>query len=183
MIRLKLNRALFVGLVVSLAFVTWSCQSDGAFQIELTSTAFDKGEMIPEQYTCDGKDTSPPLGWSNAPEGTKSFALICDDPDAPVGTWVHWVLYNIPGDAQALSEGQPKSKVLPNGATQGKNGWGKFGYGGPCPPSGKHRYYFKLYALSKTLELDPGASKAQLLEAMDGHVLAEGQLKGKYKRK
>lgn len=183
MSRLTLNKVLLTGLIFSLSMMVWSCQSGGDFQITLTSSAFEKGDMIPQQFTCDGQDTSPPLSWSNAPENTLSFALICDDPDAPVGNWVHWVLYNIPAEVNEISEGQPKSKVLPNGALQGKNDWGKFGYGGPCPPSGKHRYFFKLYALSKILELEPGASKAQLLDAMEGHILAEGQLKGKYKRK
>ena len=151
-------------------------------EIEIKSTAFDEGEMIPSQYTCDGEDFSPPLSWGSVPEGTKSLALICDDPDAPMGTWVHWVLYNIPADVKELPENVPPLETLPNGAKHGKNDFRKIGYGGPCPPGGIHRYYFKLYALDTEIDLEPGITKAQLLKAMEGHVLAEGQLMGKYKR-
>lgn len=178
----KINPLAFSVLLPCLLLPIWSCQTGGGDQIIVTSSAFENGDMIPSKFTCDDADVSPQLGWSNVPEGTQSFALICDDPDAPVGTWVHWVLYNIPADVQALSEKQPKSKTLPNGAVQGKNDWGKLGYGGPCPPSGKHRYFFKIYALSGMLDLEVGATKAELLNAMEGHILAEGQLKGKYKR-
>lgn len=150
--------------------------------IRLTSTAFTDGGTIPKKYTCDGADVSPPLAWDNVPEGTKSFALICDDPDAPMGTWVHWVLFNLPADTRNLPEAVPPDKELSNGARQGTNDFRKIGYGGPCPPSGTHRYYFKLYALDTLLDLPAGASKAQLLKAMEGHVLAEGQLMGRYSR-
>jgi hypothetical protein len=151
--------------------------------IELTSTAFREGETIPKQYTGDGKDTSPPLKWGQPPEGTKSFALICDDPDAPVGTWVHWVIFNIPAHARSLDEAITTSETLSSGARQGKNDFKKIGYGGPAPPRGKpHRYFFKLYALDTTLDLKPGATKDQLLAAMKGHVLANGQLMGTYGR-
>ncbi|MCS7309041.1 MAG: YbhB/YbcL family Raf kinase inhibitor-like protein [Armatimonadota bacterium] len=160
-----------------------SVQEGGArMDIRLTSTAFPEGGMIPKKYTCDGEDVSPPLTWDNVPEGTKSFALICDDPDAPMGTWVHWVLFNLPADVRSLPEAVPPDKELPSGARQGTNDFRKIGYGGPCPPSGTHRYYFKLYALDTMLDLPAGCSKAQLLKAMDGHVLAEGQLMGKYSR-
>jgi Raf kinase inhibitor-like YbhB/YbcL family protein len=149
--------------------------------IELTSAAFQPGATIPKQYTGDGADHSPPLRWSEPPAGTKSLALICDDPDAPRGTWVHWVLFNLPGQTRELAEGVPMTETLGNGAEQGKNDFGKIGYGGPAPPKGKpHRYFFKLYALDGSVDLPAGATKAQLVEAMKGHILAEGQLMGHY---
>ena len=155
-----------------------------AMTIQLTSTAFAEGKPIPAKYTCDGTDVSPPLEWSNVPEGTKSLALISDDPDAPVGTWVHWVIYNIPPDVTELAEGIPKSEVLTNGARQGMTDFKRIGYGGPCPPPGRpHRYFFKLYALDTELDLKPGATKQQLLRPMEGHILAEGQLMGTYQRR
>ncbi|MDR4508616.1 MAG: YbhB/YbcL family Raf kinase inhibitor-like protein [Candidatus Brocadiaceae bacterium] len=151
-------------------------------EIEVKSAAFDEGGMIPKKYTCDGEDISPPLSWSAVPSGTKSIALISDDPDAPMGTWVHWVLYDLPANIQELPENIPSLKMLENGAKQGITDFGTIGYGGPCPPGGTHRYYFKLYALNKKLDLKAGITKKQLLEAMKGHILAEGQLMGKYKR-
>ena len=150
--------------------------------MKLVSSAFSEGGMIPSQYTCDGKDISPPLQWSDVPEGVKSFALICDDPDAPMGTWVHWVIYNIPDTLRQLPEAVPATEKLSDGTLQGKNDFKRFGYGGPCPPGGTHRYFFKLYALDTKLDLAPGATKAQLLDAMKGHILAEAQLIGKYGR-
>jgi Raf kinase inhibitor-like YbhB/YbcL family protein len=151
--------------------------------IEVTSTAFQQGMIIPKQYTGDGVDQSPPLRWSEPPSGTKSIALICDDPDAPIGTWVHWVLFNLPTQSRELEEGVPTIATLPSGAKQGKNDFGNIGYGGPAPPKGKaHRYFFKLYALGVAVDLAPGATKAQLEGAMKGHILAEGQLMGTYKR-
>ncbi len=151
--------------------------------LELTSTAFQQGETIPKQYTGDGVDQSPPLRWSEPPTGTKSIALICDDPDAPRGTWVHWVLFNLPPQTRQLEESVPTTATLGNGAKQGKNDFGNIGYGGPAPPKGKaHRYFFKLYALDIVLDLPTGATKAQLEAAMKGHILAEGQLMGTYKR-
>ncbi|MFQ5710042.1 MAG: YbhB/YbcL family Raf kinase inhibitor-like protein [bacterium] len=150
--------------------------------MEITSTAFKEGELIPQKYTCDGDDFSPPLAWRGVPDTSKSLALICDDPDAPMGTWVHWVLFNLPADVKGLPEKLPTDKELKNGARHGKNDFGKFGYGGPCPPGGTHRYYFKLYALDTKLDLAAGATKKQVLEAMQEHVLAQAQLMGKYKR-
>ena len=151
--------------------------------IELTSTAFQKETTIPKQYTGDGADQSPPLHWSEPHSGTKSIALICDDPDAPRGTWVHWVLFNLPPTARELEEGVETTATLGNGAKQGKNDFGNIGYGGPAPPKGKaHRYFFKLYALDVSLDLPSGVTKAQLEGAMKGHILAEGQLMGTYKR-
>ncbi len=151
-------------------------------KIQVTSTAFEEGGMIPKQHTCDGKDISPPLAWTSIPEGTKSLALICDDPDAPVGTWVHWVLFNLPADVKELPENVPPKKTLDNDAKQGKNDFRKIGYGGPCPPGGTHRYYFKLYALDTVLDAKADMTKKELLKAMEGHILAEGQLMGRYKR-
>ncbi|MBW1720857.1 MAG: YbhB/YbcL family Raf kinase inhibitor-like protein [Deltaproteobacteria bacterium] len=151
-------------------------------KIEITSSAFKEGGMIPRQYTCDGKDISPPLAWSGVPEGTKSLALICDDPDAPMGTWVHWVLYGLPPDLQKLPEGIPDTEVLENGAKHGINDFRRYGYGGPCPPGGTHRYYFKIFALDTPMEMGPGLSKGELMKAMEGHILAQGELMGRYKR-
>jgi Raf kinase inhibitor-like YbhB/YbcL family protein len=151
--------------------------------MQLTSTAFSEGAAIPAKYTGDGQDISPPLHWDGAPEATKSFALVCDDPDAPRGTWVHWVVWNLPADQHELSEGVPTTPDLPSGARQGKNDFGKVGYGGPAPPRGKpHRYFFRVYALDRTLDLPAGATKAQLEQAMKGHILASGQLMGLYGR-
>lgn len=149
---------------------------------ELTSTAFAAGETIPRKYTCDGDDISPPLQWSDAPQNTQSFALISDDPDAPVGTWVHWVLYNVPGTSTSLPEAVPKQDELPDGSRHGRSSWGRSAYGGPCPPGGTHRYFFKLYALDTVLELAAGAGKEQLLQAMEGHILAQTELMGLYSR-
>jgi hypothetical protein len=151
-------------------------------EIKITSSAFEEGGLIPAKYTCDGADVSPPLQWDAVPEGTKSIALICDDPDAPMGTWVHWVLFNLPSDAKELAENIPAEETLPNGAKQGVNDFGRVGYGGPCPPSGTHRYFFKIYALDTEVVLEAGANKSQLLKAMEGHILGQGQLVGKYKR-
>ena len=151
--------------------------------INITSTAFHVGATIPKQYTGDGEDLSPPLGWSEPPSGTKSITLICDDPDAPRGTWVHWVLFNLPPNTRELDEGVPTTETLASGAKQGKNDFGNIGYGGPAPPKGKpHRYFFKVYALSEEVDLAPGATKAELLDAMKGKILAEGQLMGTYQR-
>ncbi len=151
--------------------------------MKIISSAFDEGAMIPEKYTCDNIDISPPLKWSSIPEGTKTFAIICDDPDAPMGTWVHWVIYNLPADINELSENIPPSEILTNGAKQGRNDFGKIGYGGPCPPGGTHRYYFKVYALSKELMVESGITKSELLKAMEGYILSEGKLMGRYKRR
>ena len=146
----------------------------------LTSSAFAEGEPIPVRYTCQGEDVSPPLAWQNAPAATQSFALIVDDPDAPGRTWVHWIVYNLPAETHALPEGVTADTALPGNATQGRNSWGRNDYGGPCPPSGTHRYFFKLYALDGTLDLPAGASKEDVLRAMEGHILAEAQLMGTY---
>jgi len=150
--------------------------------ITLTSPSFEEGEMIPVQYTCDGKNISPALNWKNIPDSTKSLALIVEDPDAPGQTWIHWVLYNIPPSVTELPENTSADKKLKNGAVNGTSSFRKLGYGGPCPPSGTHRYFFRIYALNTMLNLDPGATKTELVDAMKGHILSEGQLMGRYER-
>jgi len=150
-----------------------------AFQI--TTTAFRDGSSIPKRFTCDGPDVSPALSWGDPPAGTISLAIIADDPDAPAGTWVHWVLYDLPAETRKLPEGVAKDRELPNGALQGRNDFGKIGYNGPCPPRGsEHRYFFKLYALDSRTGLKAGATKSELERAMKGHVLAQAQLVGKF---
>jgi hypothetical protein len=165
-------------------------EGDKKMTITITSSAFKEGQMIPAKYTCDGSNISPPLNWQQIPQGTarlslpksKSFALICDDPDAPVGIWVHWVMWNIPAESNGLSEGVPTTKELPDGSKQGITSARSHGYHGPCPPNGTHRYYFKVYALDQMLDLPITSTKQNLLDAMKGHILAEGQLMGKYNR-
>jgi hypothetical protein len=157
-------------------------EGDANMTITITSSAFTDGGIIPREYTCDGSDISPPLAWSGVPECTKSLALICDDPDAPGGTWVHWVLFNIPPTANELPRNIPPDKTLNNAAKHGINDFRKYGYGGPCPPGGTHRYYFKIYALDSELAKKPGLTKAELFKAMAGRILAEGKLMGTYKR-
>ena len=149
----------------------------------LTSMAFGPDEVIPSRHTCDGEDVSPALSWSEAPQRTSAFALIVDDPDAPREVFTHWVLFNLPANTQGLFEGVPKTERLENGALQGRNDFRKTGYGGPCPPPGKpHHYRFFLYALDAPLDLKPGATKKQVLDAMQGHILGEVQLVGTYQR-
>jgi len=154
-----------------------------SMSMQISSSAFLAGETIPKKFTCDGPDVSPKLTWNDPPANTKSFALIMDDPDAPVGTWVHWVLYDLPPETAELAEGVAKQEQLSSGARQGRNDFGKIGYGGPCPPPGKpHRYFFKLYALDAKLNLKAGATKPQLESAMKRHILAQAELIGKYAR-
>jgi Raf kinase inhibitor-like YbhB/YbcL family protein len=155
----------------------------GGRTMQITSTAIPSGGAIPRQYTCDGNDLSPPLEWGEPPEGTRSFALVAEDPDAPSGMFVHWVLFNLPAETRTLHEGVPSDARLANGARHGRNGWGNQGYGGPCPPGGTHRYYFRLYALDAMLDLPAGATRAQLMKAMEGHILAETDLMGRYARR
>lgn len=162
-----------------------ACASDSPkapSTIQVLSKAFVNGSAIPARFTCDGPNVSPDLAWANVPAGARSLVLICDDPDAPVGTWVHWVLYDLPASEKGLPEGI--QAAAPSGARHGQNSWNREGYGGPCPPQGKpHRYFFRLYALDAPLGLSAGATKAQILEAMKGHVLAQGELMGTYARK
>jgi len=161
-----------------------SGQKEEAMPFELTSTAFKQGEPIPIQYSCDGEDISPPLTWGDPPDGTQSLALIMDDPDAPAGTWVHWILFNVPAKTRELAEdAQIEGKNQDQDAIfVGGNSFGRSNYRGPCPPGGTHRYFFKLYALDTTISLLPGASKRELLSAMEGHILAETELMGTYTR-
>jgi len=154
--------------------------------LKVTSSAFQQGASIPSQYTCEGKDSSPPLSWSGLPNNTKSVAMIVDDPDAPdpakpQRVYVHWVVYNIPAQTTSLGENASKSG-MPAGAVQGKNDWGKPEYGGPCPPIGRHRYFFKIYALDTTLTGLKDATKADLEKAMKGHIVDSGELMGTYQK-
>ncbi len=150
--------------------------------LQISSRAFEEGDMIPAQYTCDGENISPPLSFSGVPAQSKSLALICDDPDAQAGTWTHWLAYDLPPTTPGLAENILAIQTLENGAKQGKNDFGTTGYGGPCPPRGTHRYRFKLYALDGLLDLTPEATKAEVMEKMNTHVLAEATLTGTYKR-
>jgi len=151
--------------------------------LTVLSSAFVAGAAIPPRFTCMGEDVSPHISWSKVPQETESVALICDDPDAPSGDWVHWVVFNIPPDVEKLDANVPENPTLPNGTIQGVNDFGKNGYGGPCPPPGKpHRYFFRVYALDTKLELPPSITKAQLLKAMEGHVLAKGDMAGMFGR-
>jgi hypothetical protein len=154
--------------------------------MRLSSAAFEEGQSIPKAYTCEGRDLSPPLSWDGVPAGTKSLVLIVDDPDAPDPaaprvTWVHWLLYNLPASSGGLPEAATPGN-LPRGALQGRNGWGRAGYGGPCPPIGRHRYFFKLYALDIVLPDLKQPEKAALVQAIRGHVLGESQLVGTYRK-
>jgi Raf kinase inhibitor-like YbhB/YbcL family protein len=162
-------------------------QPPKTMNLPITSTAFAEGQPIPPKYTCQGSDISPPLAWipqGGTPANTKSFTLIADDPDAPMGTWVHWVLYDLPPTTTALPEDVARTQYIAGNAKQGINDFHRLGYGGPCPPSGKpHRYYFKLYALDRMLDLKPGATKQDVEAAMKGHILAEGRLMGTYQRR
>lgn len=152
--------------------------------MQLKASAFKAGADIPHQFTCDGSNISPALNWGAPPEGTQSFVLIMDDPDAPRGTWVHWVLYDLPGTERDLPEGVAPKGTLPSSARQGLNDFRKTGYGGPCPPPGPaHRYYFRLYALDTELHLKAGATRAQIERSIRGHVLAHAELMGQYRRK
>lgn len=152
-------------------------------KLTLTSPVFKDKLKIPERYSCDGEDLSPLLQWNEPPAGTRSFALICDDPDAPGGDWVHWVIYNIPGTQRNLDENIPDIDQFENGIRQGRNDFRRIGYGGPCPPPGKsHRYFFRLYALDVVIGLEPGTTKSELKKAIKSHILAETHLMGKYQR-
>lgn len=157
---------------------------DKKMEIKIYSSAFKEGGFIPSKYTCEGANTSPQLHWNEVPKDVKSFALIVDDPDAPAGDFVHWIIYNIPGNVKELHEDVTPSRNIPEEVMLGTNGFGRIGYGGPCPPSGKaHRYFFKLYALNTILHhVESGVTKQQLLKAMEGHIISEGHLMGKYQR-
>jgi len=188
------HRSAFILTLISTVLFTGACAKpdrqgspvnrSASITMKITSPSFAEGQPIPSKYTCDGENVSPPLSWDQVPLAAKTFTLICDDPDAPAGTWVHWVLYDLPAMNRTLPEAIEPTAQLPTGASQGRNDFRQSGYGGPCPPPGtSHRYYFKLYALDGTLGLKPGAIKADVEAAMKGHILGEGQLMGTYKRK
>jgi Raf kinase inhibitor-like YbhB/YbcL family protein len=172
-------KVMTISLAVAVLFfsVFSSKEVSGMAALQIISPAFQNNGMIPRQYTCDGKDINPPLVIDNMPQGTKSIALICDDPDAPVGIWVHWVIWNIDPNVKEIKE-----DMVPTGAIVGINDFRQHRYGGPCPPSGTHRYFFKAYALDAMLGISPNSTKTDLEKAMKGHILAEGQLIGLYKR-
>jgi Raf kinase inhibitor-like YbhB/YbcL family protein len=175
--------SLFFGMLAIIPRQLDSNAQGGAMSLQISSAAFTAGGAIPKKFTCDGPDVSPQLTWTQPPPKTQSLALIMDDPDAPGGTWVHWVLYDLPEDSKELEENVAKQDRLSTGARQGRNDFGKIGYGGPCPPPGKpHRYFFKLYALDSKLALQSGATKADVERAMKGHILAQAELFGKYSR-
>ena len=179
---MKFNHAVVILLIVLLSGCVTK-EEQNIEKISISVDGFNEGDMIPDKFTCEGKDVSPLISWTGMPAGTKSIALIMDDPDAPGGTFVHWVLYNLPADTLKLLESMPPNKTLADGSIQGMTDFGRTGYGGPCPPPGKpHRYYFKVYALDKKLDLQPLASKSQVESAMKGHILAQGELMGKYQR-
>jgi Raf kinase inhibitor-like YbhB/YbcL family protein len=158
-------------------------QQGGNMALAVSSPSFQNGGEIPKKFTCTDADVSPELEWTAVPGGTQSLALIADDPDAPAGTWTHWILFDLPAETKSLPENVSKQDELPNGARQGRNDFRKIGYGGPCPPTGKpHRYFFKLYALDRKLDLKPGASKQDVEQAMQGHILAQGELMGRFQR-
>jgi Raf kinase inhibitor-like YbhB/YbcL family protein len=161
---------------------TPATQPQQKVELKLTSNAFKEGEAIPRGYTCDGANVSPPLEWTGVPKTAKTIAIIADDPDAPSGTFVHWVLFNLPADGLGLIENTPQTETLNGGGMQGKNDFEKIGYGGPCPPSGTHHYFFKFYALDSELPLKASATKAEVEKAMEGHVVGQAQLMGTYKR-
>jgi Raf kinase inhibitor-like YbhB/YbcL family protein len=158
-------------------------QGGSAMSFALKTTAFVNGGGIPKKYTCDGADISPALNWNDTPAGTQSFALVADDPDAPRGTWTHWIIWNIPAETTALPESVPQVGESGTGVRQGRNDFKRIGYGGPCPPQGKpHRYFFKLYALNAKLDVKAMASRSELERAMKGHVLSQTELMGMYGR-
>jgi Raf kinase inhibitor-like YbhB/YbcL family protein len=180
-----MQRAVKYSLCIAAATLPLAATREGRMELSLTSTAFTEGGPIPVKYTCDGADLSPPLAWSGVPQGTAALALIADDPDAPAGTWVHWVLYDLPAAFGGLPEKVSKVETPQElkGAVQGRSDSHEVGYSGPCPPPGPaHRYFFKLYALAAPLGLKPGASKEEVERAMGGHVLATAQLMGTYAR-
>lgn len=176
---------ILLSFIVASAFVSANSQTKNGgkkMEIKLQSSAFKKGYSIPSKYTCDGANISPQLKWNNPAKGTKTFAIIVTDPDAPSGEFVHWVVYNIPDSVLTLHEDVTPTRNIPDEVMLGTNGAGRVGYFGPCPPSGTHRYFFKIYALDTALHLEAGADKGDVMKAMKGHILAEGELMGKYQR-
>ena len=175
--------ALTAGALLCCALSCGAEQGGGGMAFAIVSSSFSPGEGIPRDFTADGRDVSPVLAWQNVPVGTRTFALICDDPDAPAGTWVHWLIWNLPASARSLPQGVPSARTLPDGSAQGKNDFGRIGWGGPSPPAGKpHRYFFRLYALKEKLTLPPNASRKELDFAMRGLIIATAEVFGTYKR-
>jgi Raf kinase inhibitor-like YbhB/YbcL family protein len=178
----KISSLFLMGMIL-MVFPVFGQAREGIMQkIEVRSSAFGEGDRIPSDFTCDGADMSPPIEWSGVPATAQSLAIIVDDPDAPSGNWTHWLVYGLPPDLTQLKAGIAAEEELPGGALQGRTDFGRTGYGGPCPPSGEHRYFFKVYALNAMLRLKSGVSKQELLRAMQGHILAEGVLMGRYDR-
>jgi Raf kinase inhibitor-like YbhB/YbcL family protein len=157
-------------------------EPDDQMTFKITSLEFGEGQPLPRRFTCDGMDISPPLNWKNDPAGTISFTLVVNDPDAPAGGWVHWLLFNIPAETRQLAEGIPAEKVLPDGTLQGRNSWHQVRYGGPCPPSGIHHYYFKLYALDCKMKMEGEVERREIKYCLQGHILVQTQLMGIYSR-
>lgn len=180
--------SLLLGVLCLIATLLAGCGAKEAPEMEVkklsvSSSAFQDSDKIPAKYTCSAQDVSPPLSWSEPPSGARSFVLIVDHPDAPGGTFTHWIIFNIPSNSRGLPEAVPTQAQLSDGTTQGKNDFGRIGYGGPCPPPGRAaRYQFTLYALDQSLDLKAGASQKQILDAMREHILAQGQLTGIYQR-
>lgn len=169
-------------LIVSKNLAQTNMQDNKMEKINLTSSSFNSGELIPPKYTCDGKNISPALSWDKPSDEIKRFAIIVEDPDSPGGTFVHWVVYNIPSDIKNLTEDITPIKNIPDEVLLGTNSFGHIGYGGPCPPSETHRYIFKIYGLSNAVHLEAGAEKGELMRAMQKYIIAEGELVGKYSR-
>jgi len=170
-------------LLAATMYLVCGAQGGKSMSLKLTIRSFENGGTIPKEFTCDGADMSPALEWTGAPTGTKTFALIADDPDAPAGTWVHWVLWNLPPGTKLLPDAVPTKAELEGGAKQGQNDFKKTGYRGPCPPPGTpHRYFFKLYALDAALKLPAGATKSDLERTMNGHILEQSEWMGRYSR-
>jgi Raf kinase inhibitor-like YbhB/YbcL family protein len=178
------HRFITIVLVLACSFsAEATAQERNAGSLTVSSSSFPSGGEIPKRFTCDGDDASPQLAWTGAPAGTQSFLLIADDPDAPGGTWTHWVLYDLPATTSALSEAMPKAEQLPDGSRQGRNDFRKIGYNGPCPPPGKpHRYYFRIYALDRKISVKAGAARNEVEKAIAGHVQAQGEFIGTYRR-
>ncbi len=173
--------ALGVTIYLMLTATLFAQDPQGAHTLALTSSGFAAGSTIPNTYTCKGSDVSPALQWSGAPPNTAAFAIIMDDPDAPSGTWVHWVIWSLPATAHSLPEGVPKRAQLPDGAHQGRNSFGKIGYNGPCPPPGQtHRYFFRLYALDKGFSVEPYGGGTNLEAVMHGHIIAQTEYMGTF---
>jgi Raf kinase inhibitor-like YbhB/YbcL family protein len=171
-----------MGTLLAAFLIAGEAQGGKAQKLELRSSAFGEGERIPSDFTCEGADMSPPLAWSGVPENAQSLAIIVEDPDASMKDWTHWLIYDLPVSLSQLPAGIIAGQDFFGGGSQGRNDFKQLGYGGPCPPSGEHRYLFKIYALDAMLQLKPGASKQELLRAMQGHILAEGALTGRYDR-